>query len=189
LTLKQFKVIIDLGINGKPTCDFLLVIVTLTVSATVFEVIFPPHPCFRSPLGGTSSACIKAPSDEIYDKSTQGTCGLQLCRYLHSFSCCYLPNLRNPAKFYEYSNFSSSRSSKVIVLGVNRKRMCNFLLVTNCNHERISYRFRDIYAFSSKRLVFPPHPCLTPPSGGTPCTINVIYTRLKSTFIWLQYRC
>jgi len=26
------------------------------------------------------------------------------CRYLHSFSCCCLPKLRNPAKFYENSN-------------------------------------------------------------------------------------
>jgi len=24
--------------------------------------------------------------------------------YLHSFSCCWLPNLRNPAKFRENSN-------------------------------------------------------------------------------------
>jgi len=49
---------------------------------------------------------MKAPNDEIYDKSTQGTRGLQLglCRYLHSFSCCCVPNLRNPAKFYENLN-------------------------------------------------------------------------------------
>jgi len=26
---------------------------------------------------------------------------LQLCRYLHSFRCCCLPNLRNSAKFSE----------------------------------------------------------------------------------------
>jgi len=37
LTLQQFKVI-DLGVNGKPICDFLLIIVTLAVSATVFEI-------------------------------------------------------------------------------------------------------------------------------------------------------
>ena len=34
---------------------------------------------------------MKAPSDEIYDKSTQGTCGLQLCPCLHLFSCCCVP--------------------------------------------------------------------------------------------------
>jgi len=34
LTLQQFKVI-DLGVNGKPICDFILVI---AVPATVFEI-------------------------------------------------------------------------------------------------------------------------------------------------------
>ena len=36
------------------------------------------------------------------------------------------------------------RSSKVIDLGVNRKRICDFLLVINSNFARISYRFSDI---------------------------------------------
>ena len=36
--------------------------------------------------------------------------------------------------------------SKVIDLGVNRKRMYDFLLVTNSNFGRICYRFRDIDA-------------------------------------------
>ena len=40
----------------------------------------------------------------------------------------------------------SSRSSKVIDFGANRKPICNFLLVINSNFERISYRFRDIDA-------------------------------------------
>jgi len=39
---------------------------------------------------------------------------------------------------------SSSRSSKVIDLGVNGKPICDFLLVINCNFSRICYRFRDI---------------------------------------------
>ena len=42
--------------------------------------------------------------------------------------------------------YSSSRSSKVIDLGVNWKPMCNFLLVINSNFSRIWYRFRDIDA-------------------------------------------
>ena len=40
----------------------------------------------------------------------------------------------------------SSRSSKVIDLGINRKRICNFLLVINSNFERIFNCFRDIDA-------------------------------------------
>ena len=46
--------------------------------------------------------------------------------------------------------YSSSRSSNVIDLGVNRKCICNFLLVINSNYERISYRFRDIDALTRK---------------------------------------
>ena len=42
--------------------------------------------------------------------------------------------------------YSSSRSSKVINLGANRKRICNFLLVINSKYGRLSYRFRDIEA-------------------------------------------
>jgi len=60
LTLQQFKVIqvIDLGVNGKPMCDFLLVIVTLALSATDFEIftlkdrkllILPTPPMFDVP--------------------------------------------------------------------------------------------------------------------------------------------
>ena len=83
---------------------------------------------------------------------------------------------------------NSSRSSKVIDLGVNRKRICNFLLVKNSNFGRISYSFRDIDTFSYKIIAcFSHYPCLTPPSGGTPCTINIIYTSLKSTFSGLQF--
>jgi len=48
---------------------------------------------------------MKASSEEIYDKSTQRTCGLQLGRYLHLFSCCCcLQYLWNPAEFSENSN-------------------------------------------------------------------------------------
>ena len=106
-----------------------------------------------------------------------------------TFSSCCLQNLRNPAKFSENSNFPSSMSSEVIDLGANRKLICNFLLVITSNYGRIYYRFRDIDAFSSKLAWFsPPNPCLTPPSCGTPCTINVIYTPLESRFKGLQIR-
>jgi len=104
---------------------------------------------------------MKAPNEEIYGKSTQEIMskstfsGLQRSRwhyeYLHPLSSCCLPNLRNPAKF-ELS--SSSRSSKVIDLGANEKRIYNFLLVINSNFGRISLRFRDIDAFSSKTDCF-----------------------------------
>jgi len=52
--------------------------------------------------------------------------GLQFLRWHYgSISIrCWLPNLRNPAKFRENSK-STSRSSKVIDLGVNRKCICD----------------------------------------------------------------
>jgi len=50
---------------------------------------------------------------------------------------------RNSAKIWPYS---SSRSSKVIDLGVNRKPMYDYPLVTNSNFGHIYYRFRDIDA-------------------------------------------
>ena len=59
------------------------------------------------------------------------TLSLTILAYHHSFSCCCIRNLRNPEKFTEKSNLQSSRSSKVIDLGVNRKPMYDFLLVTH----------------------------------------------------------
>ena len=73
------------------------------------------------------------------------TLSLTILAYLHSFSCCCVRNRRNPAKFIENSNLWSSRSSKVIDLGVNRKPICDLLLVINSNFSRICYRFRDIH--------------------------------------------
>ena len=58
------------------------------------------------------------------------TLSLTILAYLHSFSCCYVRNPRNPEKSTENSNLWSSRSSKVIDLGVNPKPMYDFLLVT-----------------------------------------------------------
>ena len=87
--------------------------------------------------------------------------------YLHSFSPCCLPNLRN-------TTYSSSRLSKVIDLGVNSNRICNFLLVINSNFGHISYTVLEI-----ENNLFFTHPRLTPRREGTSCDINVICTPLK----------
>jgi len=92
-----------------------------------------------------------------------------------AFEICESP--RNSPKIRTYN---SSRSSEVVDLGVNRKLICNFLLVINSNYGRISYRFRDIDAFSSKIACFPHHTLVwRPPGGGAPCDNNVIYMPLK----------
>ena len=73
------------------------------------------------------------------------TLSLTILAYLHSFSCCCVRNLGNPEKFTENSNLWSSRSSKVIDLGVIGKPICDFILVINSSFSRICYRFRDIH--------------------------------------------
>jgi len=73
------------------------------------------------------------------------TLSLTILAYLHAFNCYCVRNPRNPEKFTENSNLWSSRSSKVIDLGANRKPICDLLLVTNSNFSRICYRFRDIH--------------------------------------------
>jgi len=58
---------------------------------------------------------------------------------------CEIP--RNSKRIRPYS---SSRSSKVIDLGVNRKRIYDFLLVIASNFCRISYRF-EILTFKARK--------------------------------------
>ena len=89
-----------------------------------------------------AKACQKLLQFDVLTKTLSQT----ILAYLHSFSCCCVRNLCNPAKITENSNLWSSRSSKVIDLGVNRKPMYDFLLVTNSNFGRICYLFRDIDA-------------------------------------------
>ena len=87
------------------------------------------------------------------------TLSLTILAYLHAFNCCCARNPRNREKFTENSNLWSSRSSKVIDLGANRKPICDFLLVINSNFGRICYRFRDIHAQRYKTADFT-HPSL-----------------------------
>jgi len=100
---------------------------------------------------------MKAPSEEIYTANQRKehniestlyihwvtTLSLTIRVYLHSFSRCCLPTSRNHAKFRQNLTLDSSRSSKVIDLGVNRKLPYEFLLVINSYFGRICYRFRD----------------------------------------------
>jgi len=123
-----------------------------------------------------SSSCMK-PLQQVNErnimlKSTLS--GLQRCRWqcgsvfsrlaVVASQICEIP--RNSPKIRTYS---SSRSSKVIELGVNQKRICNFILIINSNFGRICCRFWDINAFSLKIACFLTPPLLTPTSGGTPC--------------------
>jgi len=52
------------------------------------------------------------------------------------------------------STYSSSRSSKVVDFGTNRKRICNFLLVINSNFGPILHRFGDTATYWLKIAYF-----------------------------------
>jgi len=93
-----------------------------------------------------------------------------------------------PTKFDLTAVQGHPRSS--ILVSIESCCACDaFLLGTNSNFGRISYRFLDIDEFNSKIARFSsPILCLTPPSGGTPWDINVIYIHLKSKFSRLQFR-
>jgi len=89
------------------------------------------------------------------------------------------------------STYSRSRSSNVIDLGVSGKRICDLQLLVAISlivTLDVSPTVFDILMCkAAKGLFFPPLPCLMPPSGGIPCTINIIYTLLKITFSALQF--
>jgi len=86
--------------------------------------------------------------------------------YLHSFSCYCLRNTRNVAKFQENLTLQQFKVIQVFDLGVNRKPICDFLLVINCNFSRICYRFRDIQVKDRKLLILPTPPLFDAPARG-----------------------
>jgi len=122
--------------------DFLLIIVTAAVLLNrLLDVIaYRGWKSSVSPIGKPSNI------DVIYTSLKSTFSGLQFCRRQYGFIYIRLAVVasqiseitRNSEKIWTYD---SSRSFKVIDLGVNRKRICDFLLVINSNYERISYRF------------------------------------------------
>jgi len=74
--------------------------------------------------------------------------------YLHSFSRCCLPNMRIAQNSEKIWTYSSSRSSKVNDFGTNRKRICDFLLVTNSNFGVILHRFWNTATYWLKITYF-----------------------------------
>ena len=102
--------------------------------------LLPSQRCLTPPSWGT-------PCDinAIYTSLKSTFSGLQFRRWQYGsiFICLAVvaSERRNSKGIWPYS---SSRSSKVIDLGVNWNPICDFLLVTKCNISRSCYRFRDI---------------------------------------------
>ena len=105
---------------------------------------FPPGCNKKAQLSLTNARDAKA-CQKLLHFDVLTTLSLTILAYLHSFSCCCVRNVRNPEKFTENSSLWSPRSSKVIDLRVNRKPICDLLLVINSNFSRICCRFRDIH--------------------------------------------
>jgi len=111
----------------------------------VWRLVFAISTLFDAPSWGTPCD-IKA----IYTSLKSTFSGLQFCRWHYGSIFIRLAVIasetqkmsRNSKRIWPYS---SSRSSKVIALGVNGKPICDFLLVINCNFSRICYRFRDVH--------------------------------------------
>jgi len=136
--------VIDIGVNRKPICDLLTSKSHMGKSLSVQSNTLHRTEYKKAQLSLTNprdaKVCQKLPQFDVLT-----TLSLTILAYLHSFSCCCVRFLQNPAKFTENSNLWSSRSSKVIDLGVNGKPICAFILVINSNYSRICYRFRDIH--------------------------------------------
>ena len=121
-----------------------LLSVLILMHLTQIHIIFTTLPLFNSHSGG-----MPCDIDIIYALLESTFNGLQFCRGQYGSIFIRLAAVgdqmceirQNSERIWHYS---SSRSSKVIDLGVNRKRIYNFLLVINSNFGRISYCFRDI---------------------------------------------
>ena len=108
--------------------------------------------------------------------------------YLHSFSRCCIPNVRNRAKFEENSNLLQFKVIQGHRPWCLSKAHVRLPISHNSNFGRIFNRFRDIDAFNSKIACFL-HPSLVwRPLAAERHEINIIYTPLKSTFNGLQFR-
>jgi len=144
-------------VDRKTERDRLLQIVTLAVSATVLEIftvkdrkllILPTPSLLDPPSGGTPLDI-----DVIYTPLKSAFSGLQFCRWHYRSIFIRLAVVASQSRQIARNSdniwpYSSSRSSKVNDVGVNRKPMYDFLLVTNSNFGCICYRFRDIDAWS-----------------------------------------
>ena len=142
------------SIESLCTTSYQSLIVTLAVSATVFDILTLKAKQESPAVADNPARCESMP--KFFQFVVLTTLSLTILVYPHSFSCCCvrLRNLRNPQKFSENSNLQSSRSFKVIDLGFNRKRVCNFLLVIVTLD--VSPTVLEILThLATKQLVFP----------------------------------
>jgi len=118
----------------------------------------------------------EGPSEEIYDKSTQGklkstfSSGLQRCSrfYIHSFSCCCLQNLRNPARFSQKFELITVQGHPRSSTLVSVESAYAIPIRINITLDVSPTVFEILTHLARKQLIFPHHPCLTPLANERP---------------------
>ena len=158
------------------------------------QLVFP-HPCLTPPSEGTPCGInlVYTPLTNCSCSCASRSycilhCVCCLCSFLSFFFCIsasvankrvYNTGLSSlvqpllapqiydiPLNSERIRSFRRSRSPKGHRFDVNRKRTCDFLLVSS-NFGRISYRFRDTDIEIYKMAYYPPLPWLTPQLGRT----------------------
>jgi len=121
-------------------------------------------------VSAQSSACKKAlvkksMTNQRKESWKVHSVGYKRCRrfYIHSFSCCCLQNLRNPVWFSQ-----KFEAIKVKVIQGHRswcrsKAHMQFLFVIIITLDVCPTVFEILTHLARKQLIFPHHPCLTPP--------------------------
>ena len=107
---------------------------------------------------------------------------LTIWLYLHSFNCYCIRNTRKSRNSKRIWPYSSSRSSKVIDLGVNGKPICDFLSVINCNFSRTIF---EIFTLKDRKVLILPQPSLAWSScSGWPLSNFVMKFGIKKLESW-----
>jgi len=133
-------------------------------------LILPTPPLFDAPSGGTPWDI-----DVIYTPLKSAFNGLQFRRWHYRSIFIHLAVVASQSREITGNSdkiwpYSSSRSSKVIDLGVNQKPMYDFLLVTNTVVTlAVSATVFEILTLKARKsLNFPTPPLFEAPFGGTP---------------------
>ena len=110
--------------------------------------------------------------DVIYTPLKSTYSRLKRCCYQYGlalFSRCCLPNLEIPRNSERIRSYSRSMSSKVIDLGINRKRIYDFLLVINIDASPTVF---ETYTFKARKWIVFPTPPLFDPRWGEAIRIS-----------------
>jgi len=135
----------------------------------VWRLVLPCHCCLMPPSWGTLCDI-----NAIYTSLKSTFSGLQFRHWQYGSVFIRLAVIASETReMSRHTNriwpYSSSRSSKVIDLGVNGKPVCDFVLVINCNFSRmLPFSRYSRFLSDRKLLILPTIPLFDAPAlGGT----------------------